>query len=523
MTKTLRITFSLKYTYLINSIIYGIKQVPVIKKIIPVSAYQAQWLKVCVTIIAIVWELFAAFFGKLLYIAAMIFLPVMLYEKENSGVVFLHILILLTIIGTVVNTHLFNPTKDKYYAIIQLKMNAKEYALVNYAYAQLKILVGFTVFGLFFGLLSHVAWWQCLLIPFFVMGAKIFVASYTLRDYTKTGKATNENRLSKFIWTGIIGFLAVAYVPPIFDFVIPETVSVVFMITGIVLGALSAYQIIRFESYYEVYHQMLADNDAYMTEVKEKSKTQSRNFISVEKNITSNKKSFEYLNDLFIKRHKKMLWQSSKTITKVVLGAIAVLTAIMLWKSEIKTEVNEVIMTFLPYFTFIMYLINRGTSFSNALFVNCDHSLLTYSFYKQPKNILRLFQIRLRELIKVNLLPAVTIGCGLAFLLYLSGGSENIWNYVILMVSIPCMSIFFSVHYLTLYYLLQPFNAGTEVKSGTYKIVMWITYIICYAMLQVRMKIMIFGVATIVFCILYCIIACILVYKFAPKTFRIHQ
>ena len=33
------------------------------------------------------------------------------------------------------------------------------------------------------------------------------------------------------------------------------------------------------------------------------------------------------------------------------------------------------------------------------------------------------------------------------------------------------MSMFFSVHYLTIYYLLQPYNAGTEMKSGTYRIV----------------------------------------------------
>lgn len=60
-------------------------------------------------------------------------------------------------------------------------------------------------------------------------------------------------------------------------------------------------------------------------------------------------------------------------------------------------------------------LLNRGTDFTQALFVNCDSSLLTYSFYKRPKFILRLFQIRLREIVKINLLPAAVIGGGLAF------------------------------------------------------------------------------------------------------------
>lgn len=153
--------------------------------------------------------------------------------------------------------------------------------------------------------------------------------------------------------------------------------------------------------------------------------------------------------------------------------------------------------------------------------MNCDHSLLTYAFYKQPKLVLKLFRIRLREIIKINLLPASIIGTGLAVLLYASGGTDNPLNYAVLLVSILCMSVFFSVHYLTIYYLLQPYNAGTEMKSGTYQIVLSVTYLVCFFMMQVEMPIFIFGIMTIAFCVIYCIAACILVYRFAPRTFRL--
>lgn len=178
-------------------------------------------------------------------------------------------------------------------------------------------------------------------------------------------------------------------------------------------------------------------------------------------------------------------------------------------------------MTWLPYFVFIMYAINRGTNFTQALFMNCDHSLLTYSFYKQPSFILRLFQIRLREIMKINAVPALVIGIGLALILFATGGTDNPLNYVVLVVSILCMSLFFSIHYLTIYYLLQPYNAGTELKSGTYRIVLSVTYVICFALMRLRMPIMIFGIMTIVFCVLYSIVASILVYCLAPKTFRL--
>ena len=74
-----------------------------------------------------------------------------------------------------------------------------------------------------------------------------------------------------------------------------------------------------------------------------------------------------------------------------------------------------------------------------------------------------------------------------------------------------------------LYYLLQPYNAGTEIKSGTYQIITWATYFVCYMMLQVKMPTILFGMMTIIFSVIYCIIASILIYKFAPKTFKIRN
>ncbi len=124
---------------------------------------------------------------------------------------------------------------------------------------------------------------------------------------------------------------------------------------------------------------------------------------------------------------------------------------------------------------------------------------------------------------KINLLPASVIGGGLAVLLYFSGGTDNPVNYAVLIISILALSIFFSVHYLTCYYLLQPYNSGTELKSGTYKIVVWITYFVCFGFMQLRMDTLLFGILVISFCVLYCIAACILVFKLANRTFKLRN
>lgn len=525
MIKTLRISFSLKNTYRVNSILFSLKQIPLIGKLIPAKAYQVRGLKIFANVLFWIWEVISAFLGKLLYLLLMIVLPVSWFIQRGNPEteLFLHLLVFLSVIGAFLNTYMFNPTKDKYYALILLGMNAKEYTLLNYFYMIARLLLGFLPFGFIFGRDAGLTIWECILIPLFVAGVKLIYAADGLRRYAKKQKITSENALGVFRWVLTAVLLAFGYGMPLMGVMLPRPVCLGIMCAAIIAGAVSVQKIISFTQYRSMYKEILFGSMIFIdpSMQKEVQKKQEQKKISADTDICSNKNGFEYLNELFVKRHRKILWNSA---VKITVAAALIVAGLLIWviiKQDGRAELNLLIMTGLPYMVFIMYAINRGTPFTRALFVNCDHSLLTYSFYKQPGMILRLFRIRLREIIKVNLLPAGVIGGGLALLLFATGGTDNPLNYVIIIASILCMSIFFSVHYLTLYYLLQPYNAGTELKSGTYQIIMTLTYAVCYIMIQLRLPTFIFGLSIIAFCILYCFISCVLVYKIAPKTFRI--
>ena len=523
MNKTLKISFSLKNTYRVNSILFSLKQIPLLKRLLPATLYQVKGLKIFANILSVLWEIVSAFIGKLLYFVTMVCGIGILYKGLPENEVFLHILLFLTVIGSFMNTHLFNPTKDKYYAIILMRMDAREHTLVNYFYCILKTVIGFLPFTILFGMDRDVPLWFCLLLPFCIVGMKLLAVAITLWDYEKRGFGYNENKLSKYVWGCVALLLVITYAPLAFGFVLPAVVSMAAFLVCIPLGAMGLIKVLKFRDYRAVSQELLSgltnqmDSAAATKLVKQANEKK----ISADTSITSNRKGFEYLNELFIKRHRKILWNSTKKISYVcAFIVIGILMAVYL-SPDLKPEINGMVMTWLPYFVFIMYAINRGTSFTQALFMNCDHSLLTYAFYKQPNFVLRLFQIRLREIMKINAVPALVIGGGLALILFVTGGTDNPLDYIVLIVSILCMSLFFSIHYLTIYYLLQPYNAGTELKSGTYRIVLTVTYFICFALMQLRMPIMIFGIMTIVFCVLYSIIASVLVYRLAPKTFKI--
>ena len=161
-----------------------------------------------------------------------------------------------------------------------------------------------------------------------------------------------------------------------------------------------------------------------------------------------------------------------------------------------------------------MYFINRGSIITQAMFYNCDHSMLTFNFYRNPKVILNVFKTRLLTVSKVNLIPAIVIAIGLPIFLYISGGTSNILDYISIPIFIIALSIFFSIHYLVIYYLFQPYDKNMKMKSITYSFISAITYMSLLTHLtDFKMSTTSFSIIAIIATVLYSVIAVIIVYK----------
>lgn len=525
VAKTLRISFLLRNAYNVNTVLYGLKQITIIKKLIPPTIYGEDGLKIFINVIAAFYEVVKAFAGKLFYIAIMVFLLPFLNKNLAGAETYVHIIFMLTIVGVMFNTFIFNGTRSDYYAVVLMRMNAKAYVLVKYGYELAKVFMGFLIFGCIFGGILHVPIYINVLIPFFVVGAKMVYVAVMLGRYEKNNMVTNENKLEGLKVILAIILLAAAYGLPFLGLDIPTNAIVICMIVAIALGIVSARRICTFDGYRILYGRLLKDMNNQLEESKNVTLNNTRNIIELDSNAVdeklSKKSGYEYLNALFIKRHRRLLTKPILIASAICLVIMLVLNGVVIFYPDGRKEIASTLMTSLSVSLFWMYIINRGSGYTQALFMNCDHSLLTYPFYRKPKAILKLFAIRLREIIKINLLPAAILGLGLASTLYFSGEVDSVFTYMMVIVTMLSESVFFSVHYLVIYYLLQPYNAGTEVKSGMYKVITGLTYYVCYLTIDLHMPADIFcGVMTI-FAVLYCIIGCILVYKIAPRTFKI--
>lgn len=525
MKNTLRISFSLKNTYRVNSIIYAISQIPILKKALPDSLYRMIGFKIVGHIFSYIWEVVSAIFGKAFYFGAIVagtFAFSALHDSMNLfGETFMHLFFFGTLIGTTINLYMFSNHRSKYYAIMLLNVNAKKYNLVNYIYENIKLVACYIIAFIILYFTAGIPLWLGLLAVVFTAGVKAAVVGYLLSSFEKGNEIDGTNPFGKLTIPFVLlnGLLAIVF--PAIGYPFPYLVSGIAMLALATLGIFGFVKIFKFNQYREVSRQTLLKAETVKADSKKAARENTVKTISTDVNIQSDKKGFEFLNELFIKRHKKILWKPVLIVSTIAFSFFTLLAIVTLYVPELNSMVNEFLLNSLPYFLFIMYAINRGMSYTKALFINCDHSLLTYSVYKKPKNILKLFTIRLIEIVKMNLLPGSIIGAGLSALLCVSGGTDTPVNYLLLLLTPMAMSVFFSVHNLTIYYLLQPYNNNTEIKSGTYSIIMTLTYLVCYLFINIELPTLYFGLAVIGFSIIYCFVACLLVYKKAPDTFRI--
>lgn len=341
MNKTLKISFSLKNTYRVNTILYSLKQIPLLKKVLPESLYKVKAFKILANIFSFCWEIISVFLGKFIYLAFMICEAGLLYSGSPKRQTFLHLLLLLTIMGDYLNTSVFNPSKDKYYAMILMRMNAKEYTLVNYLYSTLKVIIGFLPFTLWFGVKWGLPVWLCILLPFSIAGSKLAFTSVKLQNYEKGKTVYSENSIGNFTWlfTGIL--LGITYGLPALGITLPELLSAGILLIFIPAGLIGLKKVLSFGSYREVNQQLLFQTMNQMDAVANMTKEMSQKNISADLSINSSREGFEYLNDLFIKRHQKILWKSTKRIAIVCTCLIsAVILALHLKPAAKKRPMN---------------------------------------------------------------------------------------------------------------------------------------------------------------------------------------
>lgn len=518
MFNILKMSYKIDMTYAINSFIYSIKHLPIFKELFPDnSLYKSKKLKAVIRILGIILSTARVILYKVLYFWIIYMLANWIMPKNiTTGI--LHIYFIFTALGIIINNKILTTSTKKYFSIVLFNMDAKNFMKANFWSDRI---INF--------ILHSICLWFLIKSPIiFLFTTFMFLGRFlgeriNLLHYNKYKFPLINNY--PIYWTVLFISLAACLLPLIGIQISNELVALIDIIM-IPVAIVCYYGLVKVDNYKLIYKRINTKVAALnskqskdysrqaMVDIKDKDK-------KIDEKKLKGKKGYDLFNTIFFERHKEILLRSAKWFAAISFIVIVAILILMNTSPTLQKNINNFLLNNISWFVIVMYFINRGAIITQAMFYNCDHSMLKFNFYRNPKVILNVFKTRLLTVSKVNLIPATIIAIGLPILLYVSGGTTEIINYIAIPIFIVSLSIFFSIHYLVIYYLFQPYDKNMTIKSPAYSLISAGTYIISYMLTDFKMSTSVFSILAILATFIYCIIALILVYRKAPVTFKI--
>lgn len=333
------------------------------------------------------------------------------------------------------------------------------------------------------------------------------------------------------VWIVIFASYAAAYFPLILSMVPPTEAIILSLPAGIIIlvgGLYAAYNLARYSGYREVVDAAtkrddpLMDLGRMMSESQQKSvKTKDSDYVVDSKGRTKieAKDGYAYLNAIFFIRHRSLI---SSPVNKrlAIVGAFGVLGTILALIFNDHIQVLDVKLDVIfPFLILIMYFLSAGENLCKAMFYNCDLSLMRYSFYR--RSAFQHFRIRLVKLISLNMLVATALGLSFTAMNIAAGGEWLSIELLMLWLCVISLSIFFSVHHLFMYYILQPYSTELNLKNPLYIILNMVVSSASGFSIFMRPPTKPFTIVIVALMFIYLVVGLLLVRKYGEKTFRV--
>lgn len=396
--------------------------------------------------------------------------------------------------------------------------DAKEIAKAHLYYIPILRFAGRSlVFVFAFKFLADVPVIDSLAILMTELAASIFWLSY-LKDKEKSILDNGFIQVAIGLILSLILYLCISY------FKIPSRVTSFGFLALSIIAFIPAYNYMKsFNSYgkiiekaarkYQIALDTVADNAANPLKIKEKD-------LGKEK---VKGESFAYLNQVFFLRHRRIIRKPILIKSMIILLISLVVSAYMYVKGfNLNGNIDEISTFLIPL---VMYILLKQDNILRSMYLNCDKGLMPYGFYREGKNVLSMYKERFKSLLKIMTIPSLALG--LSYLMLASfDGTLSLRQKALSLVYIALLALFFVSLPLMEYYLLSPFNQEGK-KTG--KAVILIDYLIYGAVFfvlpQVTSKLSygVFLISISIFNICFVIISQILVYKLAPKTFKMRN
>lgn len=536
MTNAVKQVFRIQSAMSCNRVLFWLKKIPLVKRLFPDAVYGATENKQILMTVVEVLKVLSYFAGKFIYLFLCCFLPVTILGEDASQYwpMFVSILFFMSFfVGCFLQSGILTASLVKYTCVRQMGMSARVCLAATSARDHIQMFITFTPALMVCALMLGQNVWAGLLLSLELAGVRAIGEFLHVFLYLKTGKMPGKN--TWFIIVLSMAGLAGAYLPALMEIALPMDRFLFNPAVYIVLvgcGIWAVIWLLRYPHYRAlVWKTCRAEN---VSTAAAKQNAAQAAFKDVQMKDTDLRledaggriqslKGYEYLNALFFRRHRRLL---VKPVLYQLIGVGIILLAGLFssfFFPDVTRGLIEQLPAALPTFVFIMYFMCNmlGQRICKAMFYNCDISFLRYGWYREPKVILHNFAIRLRQVAGLNLLVAGALCLAMLLPAILTGAALPPLELGAFMLSILCLAVFFTVHPLFMYYVFQPYTSQLALKNPFFGFLNGAVYMVCILCLQIKQPPHYFVVIVLVATVLYSAVALLVVWKRAPKTFRV--
>lgn len=513
----------------INAILYFLKKFPVLKTWLRNVSYTFLGLKRFIGYVSILYTLIFGTIKSLLFFVIFIFLPGLI-PTEGISRAPLTLVLFLYFAARLLQSDLLEMNNQKFVMVKELRMNPGQYARAFLVKKEGFRFVSRSAVLMVFSGIFGITPIEALTVSILAAMTGVAAEALHLSIFRRTGKTiADHNALLVVLYLLVpgIGYLLFFFLPG-FQ---PGTLLLhpLSWLLFMGLGLASTRYLFQYPHYGEAMNR--ATNFLKLTELGKLRKDakfadvriKAKDFDASE--LTSDahkeKEGYAYLNALFFDRHKRII-RKPVLIKSALVSAVFVifLLASLVLNPDLLLTVSNGILGNFTIFIFLMYMLCNSNRETKAMFYNCDLSMLKYGFYRKPGALLKMFALRTKRIVLGNMVPTLLLVAGLLLVTTLSG-QRNYMEILPVLVMIVSLSVFFSVHFIFMYYVFQPYTSTMDVKNPFFNIINGLVYFLSYMSMQIDEPAARFVWYIVIFALLYVAFAVTLVYRIAPKTFRV--
>lgn len=517
-----------------NHVIYFFQHIPLIGKKIKDKLYSYDDIKMGLGILGFILSLVKRFF-KIFIPLAIYLVGILIYKgtlkhdlsfAQGKEIFIYYFWILSMIAGSYLTVKIFSFTDKDYLLFKVMNFDVKSHYIREILTRFLSQTIAyFVVFSILFSCK------KAILLVFAIAGYRLFSEAFAIFK-SKHEIFKNKHINSIIVILILLAALAMIAFPYKYSISIFERFifNPIHLSAAIIIGILSAAYIILYRDY-DRYVKINLTKEIVMEFNDIKVNAEKDSVQIDEKKLTSeeldskrfeNKSGYEYLNEIFFVRNSRIINKPLKrkcigiSLLFIILN-IVILFINQKYKDNLWSEYDRLITSLV----FFMYMLSSGRNVIKALFFYCDRSLLKYGYYRRGNAVLKNFYLRIKKVILIDFIPAAIICLGLVISTILLGHTADIMKIVPLLLCTLILPIFYSVYYMAIYYLFQPYTSEMEKVSPAFKFASGFIYFLAYVSINYKGDPLIFTLIVLLVTVVTIAASLVLIYKKAPKTFRI--